>query len=100
VFGQFGTRRRSRRGEKASTNTRKPGAPVKRAETASGGCQTKPVNLSPMLHVVVDDLLDDVSFELDRQLVTVDGLHHAITELRMRNVIADLKLAGGRRVCK
>jgi hypothetical protein len=32
VFGQFGTRRRSRRGEKASTKTRKPGAPVKRAK--------------------------------------------------------------------
>ena len=49
-----------------------------------------------MLHVVVEDLLDDIARELDRQFVRVDSLYDAVPKFRVGNAIADFESAGTR----
>jgi len=47
----------------------------------------------PVLHVAVDDLLGDALGEIDRQFVRIDCRYGAVTEHRMRDVIANRVLA-------
>ena len=42
-----------------------------------------------MLHVVVDDLLDDIAGKLDREFVSINGLYDAVAKFWMGNAIAD-----------